>query len=163
MLIDLKQIFDIVGEVKDINCEIDLSEQEFNGYFPFKTPVSISGKFCNRAGIVTLTYTADFSMELICDRCLSNFSKHFSLSNEHTLIQKLNTDSDDFIVAQDSKLDLTNLIRTDILLDLPSKTLCRQDCKGLCQVCGKNLNTGSCNCESKTVDPRLEILSSLLT
>mgnify|MGYP001091754997 FL=1 len=61
-----------------------------------------------------------------------------------------------------SVLDLEELARTDILLELPTKVLCSEDCKGLCSQCGKNLNEGECSCEKKQIDPRLAILSQLL-
>ena len=81
---------------------------------------------------------------------------------EHILVQKLNTDNDDYLVCADSVLDLEELARTDILLELPTKVLCSEDCKGLCSQCGKNLNEGECSCEKKQIDPRLAILSQLL-
>ena len=69
------------------------------------------------------------------------------------LVQKLNdsrTDKQDledvYIVVEDLRLDLDELMLSDILLSLPSKMLCRQDCAGLCPHCGKNLNDGSCDC-----------------
>ena len=59
-------------------------------------------------------------------------------------------------------LDLDELLRADILLSLPSKILCKEDCKGLCSVCGADRNKQECHCEEKSVDPRLEILGDLL-
>jgi uncharacterized protein len=49
-----------------------------------------------------------------------------------------------------------------VLLELPYKSLCREDCRGLCPLCGKNLNEGLCGCNRKSVDPRLAILGQLL-
>ena len=62
----------------------------------------------------------------------------------------------------DGVLDLEDTVRTDVLLELPGKVLCSEDCKGLCCQCGKNLNEGSCTCEKKQIDPRLAVLSQLL-
>ena len=59
-------------------------------------------------------------------------------------------------------MDLDELIRTDILLELPTKFLCKEDCKGLCPTCGKNLNEGACNCQTHQIDPRLEVLKQLI-
>ena len=78
------------------------------------------------------------------------------------LISHLNDeDNDEFILVEDMKLDLDSLVREDMILALPAKILCRDDCKGLCQYCGKNLNLGSCSCK-KPIDPRLQALADLL-
>ncbi|MGB9809870.1 MAG: YceD family protein, partial [Caldanaerobacter sp.] len=49
-----------------------------------------------------------------------------------------------------------------VILSLPMKFLCKEDCKGLCPICGTNLNYGSCSCKREDIDPRLEVLSKLL-
>ena len=59
------------------------------------------------------------------------------------------------------ELGVEDFVREDIFLALPTKFLCREDCKGLCPQCGKNLNDGSCSCK-KPVDPRLAVLQQLL-
>ena len=57
-------------------------------------------------------------------------------------------------------MDLDELVRADLLLELPTKVLCREDCKGLCPKCGKDLNFGPCDCK-KEIDPRWQALSDL--
>ena len=57
--------------------------------------------------------------------------------------------------------DLEDIIRTIFVLNLDSKLLCKEDCKGLCCRCGKNLNDGPCNCQ-KELDPRFAALKQLL-
>jgi len=59
-------------------------------------------------------------------------------------------------------LDLTEVVRQDLLLALPMSALCRPDCRGLCPVCGQNLNEGPCNCQPVGGDPRLAALRDLL-
>ena len=73
-----------------------------------------------------------------------------------------NLSGDDYIEAPDYMLDTDALLRDDILLELPSKFLCKDSCKGLCPKCGKNLNMGRCGCPEKEPDPRLAALSKLL-
>ena len=70
--------------------------------------------------------------------------------------------SDEMILVQDFKLDLYELVYTEVVLAMPSKHLCTKDCKGLCFKCGKNLNDGPCGCATKEVDPRLKALAELL-
>ena len=63
---------------------------------------------------------------------------------------------------QDLDFDLDSLVREDILLTLEPKTLCKPDCKGLCPMCGADLNETACSCKKPT-DPRLAVLQQLLT
>ncbi len=147
MILQLKQIFDIEGEIKELDCNIE-AEQLQDTYISqsLKTPIVLNGKIENRAGIVTMTYSCKFTLYHICDRCLKEFNREYVYNFEHTLIQATNTDSDEYIVCPDNTLDLSELAISDLLLQLPTKILCREDCRGLCYVCGQDLNEGECNC-----------------
>lgn len=109
-----------------------------------------------------MVFCVKFVLDLVCDRCLKQFRQEYTMHFEHILVQKLNSDNDDYLVCADGVLDLEDTVRTDVLLELPGKVLCSEDCKGLCCQCGKNLNEGSCTCEKKQIDPRLAVLSQLL-
>lgn len=147
MLLDVKQLFDIVGEHKEFSFSLDLSSYDLNGAFPFQSPVQVTGQVVNRAGIVTLSLSAVFTMHLICDRCICEFDKEYQFPFSHILVNALNgEDNDEFIVVEDHQLDLAELVLMDLMLQLPSKTLCKEDCKGLCFTCGQNLNDGACKC-----------------
>lgn len=106
--------------------------------------------------------TAVTTMHTTCDRCACDYDERFEVPIEHVLVLTLNDESnDDFLLLEDMRLELEPLITEDILLELPSKILCKNDCKGLCITCGKNLNNGQCSCQ-KPIDPRLEALKQLL-
>ena len=77
-------------------------------------------------------------------------------------VELIDEENDDYIETPDYQLELDDLAISDILLELPSKFLCNDDCKGLCQNCGKNLNKGECDCSKSNVDPRLDILKQLI-
>ncbi len=147
MVIGLKQIFDIVGEKLEVNYDIPLTQlDDYSGY-AFSSPISVKGLFENRAGVVTLKFTTEFSMKLVCDRCLCDFEPVYNYSFNHDLIRNPNTDNDEYVICEDSKLDLNELAVSDIILQLPSKTLCKDDCLGLCHICGCDRNTKECDCE----------------
>ena len=76
--------------------------------------------------------------------------------------ESVSEDNDDYIFLEDKKLDLIDPTEEELMLELPSKTLCREDCAGLCVKCGKNLNLGKCSCKQSEGDPRLQILKTLL-
>ena len=63
--------------------------------------------------------------------------------------------------AVDDLLDVTELLRDELLAAQPMKNLCKADCKGLCPVCGANLNDGDCGCDKHIADPRLAALKDL--
>lgn len=147
MILRLKQLFDIEGEVKKIDYAISLDDiKDAQLSEVFVTPVKICGQVCNRAGVVTLDYNCTFTLSHVCDRCLKEFDREYSFDFTHTLVQKTNTQNDEYVVCEDNSLDLNELAISDLLLQLPTKILCREDCKGLCYVCGQDLNEGKCNC-----------------
>ena len=78
------------------------------------------------------------------------------------VIQLIEYGDYDLRVIEGDELDLDELIYSDIILLTPTKFLCKEDCKGLCPTCGKNLNEGDCACAKQQTDPRLEALRQLL-
>lgn len=147
MVLQLKQFFEIVGEKKSFEYEIPVEDLKPYGGYSFITPIAIKSEVVNRAGIVTLNFSTKFTMKLNCDRCLCEFDREFSYDFEHILVRKLNTDSDDYIECPEETLDLNELAISNIILQLPSKILCKQDCKGLCSICGNDNNISECSCQ----------------
>ena len=72
-----------------------------------------------------------------------------------------NEDNDEIVLLEDGMVDVGDLARTAFILDMDTKTLCSEDCKGLCPRCGADLNLGPCSCKKET-DPRLAVLAKLL-
>lgn len=146
MNVQLKELFDIVGERKDIDYSITADELgEYEGY-SFASDVAVKGVIENRAGVVTLKFSTVFTMSHTCDRCLKEFEREYKYDFEHTLVRSMQSERDDYIVCENNTLDLNELAISDLLLQLPTKILCREDCKGLCYVCGQDLNESKCNC-----------------
>lgn len=146
MKVQLKELFDIIGEVKTFDYSID--EKELIDYpsYSFSAPIAVKGSFENRAGVVTLRYTLNFNLNLVCDRCLKDFVREYNFDFKHIVVRKSNDVNDDYVKCQNNVLDLNELAISDLLLQLPTKILCREDCKGLCYVCGHDLNEGECSC-----------------
>ncbi len=102
----------------------------------------------------------------ICDRCLTEFPQNhelpisFWLTSNHDLISDENTD---FIWFPDGQewLDISSVIHDIIYLDEPIKTLCREDCKGMCSICGQNLNHNTCSCSSDQINDQWNELKKL--
>ena len=163
MLLDLKPLFAGSREFLSVEFEMDLSEFEFLGVKPFRSPVAISGKIVSRAGIVESQLDCKVSYVGVCDRCLKETVKDYTAHINRTIVVSLeNEENDDIAVVPDMQLNLEDFCYPDIVMSLPTKLLCKADCKGLCPVCGTNLNEGSCGCETKEIDPRLAALAELL-
>lgn len=163
MLLDLKELFVSDGASKDVSYTLSLSDVEIAGEHPFNSPVEIHAHAENKAGMVTLELDTAFDYLTACDRCLVPIERRFEYRFNHKIIQNLEEDfNDDYIEAPDFTVDIDELISSDILLELPTKFLCRGDCQGLCQKCGHNLNLGDCGCDKMEIDPRLEALKELL-
>lgn len=162
MIIELESVFNTEGLHIPFDCELSLASLEVSGFHPIADPVKVSGYVENNAGIVNLNAKAVLDYEAPCDRCAENVISHFSFPIEHTLVVSLESgDNDDFLVVPDMRLNLDELIEEDVNLALPTKYLCNEECKGLCPICGNNLNKSQCNCKPP-VDPRMEALLRLL-
>lgn len=98
-----------------------------------------------------------------CARCLTDFDYDLNVdfSELYAFNQRSVTDSN-LILPEDGKIDLEPLLREYMLLELPINPLCKPDCKGLCPICGENLNLKTCNHEVMNSDERLAGLQSLL-
>ncbi len=164
MLIDLKKYFSGENLSQPIDYTVDMSGVEMDGVYPFVSPVHVQGELRAFASSAELQVTVRYTFSMPCNRCLAETKKEFVHSISHVLVNKLNEeeDFDDYIVVEGDQLDLDELIYSDVLLLTPSKYVCREDCKGLCPICGKNLNEGDCTCGKQQTDSRLEALRQLL-
>ena len=163
MLLDLKPLFAGSRNELSVEHEMDLSELSFLGVKPLRSPVAISGKIVSRAGIVESNLGCKVSYIGFCDRCLKETVLSYVVNINRTIVSSLeNEENDDITVVPDMILDLDDFCYADIVMSLPTKVLCKDDCRGLCSVCGKNLNEGDCGCSKSEVDPRLAALAELL-
>lgn len=102
-------------------------------------------------------------LEIPCDRCLEAVPTEFIL--EFTKNIDLDDSNDEQTMELDEKnyidgynLDVDKLLYNEILIGWPMKILCREDCKGICNMCGQNLNEGTCDCEDTSLDPRMSVI-----
>ncbi len=162
MIIDLESIFNVEGLSVQLDYDLDLSGEELEGVYPFRTPVHVKGAVSNETGIVEINAVASFDFTIPCSRCAAEYTETMEVDVCHTLVRSVNNeDNDDLMQVTDLRFDVDPLVTEDIFLALPFKFLCSEDCKGLCVKCGKNLNDGPCSCKSDT-DPRWDALLQLL-
>lgn len=163
MILDLKRIFATENSVLPIEHSLDMSDVDFFGNYPLKTPIKISGSISNKASVVSLVLTIQYEFSAPCDRCGVDAAHNHTVIVDKLLATAIERqESDTIITVPDMKFDVDEFVYSEVILDLPSKHLCNDDCKGICFKCGKNLNEGECGCSTKEVDPRLAKLMELL-
>jgi uncharacterized protein len=98
-----------------------------------------------------------------CARCLEPLMLDIAIQMDDLFYYPPQTaPQGEFSVGEDGFLDLAPLVRQLSLLEFPMQPFCRSDCKGLCINCGQNLNEAECDCEVDEIDPRFNVLRSLL-
>ena len=148
MILDLRRIFEIPGEKQEFDYEIAVENAADYKNIDLALPVSVKGVIKNKSGVISLDYKADYRLLHKCDRCLVEFERDYSVSTDAIVVKSLSSeDNDDYIVVGGNELNLDEHILSDLILHFPSKVLCRDDCKGLCQRCGADLNEGDCDCQ----------------
>lgn len=164
MKLDLGRVLDRSGEVDVVTTDVDLTDAAFYGRHPFSAPVRVTARAENHVGIVTLDCTYAFTLSVNCDRCLAPMEIPSTRTVCHTVVRALENTEDEegYLVTEDGIVELTELATNDILPELPTRFLCREDCRGLCPICGANRNLTDCGCAEKTEDPRLAPLRKLL-
>jgi len=164
MLLGLSKIIECPGASQDFSTSVDLSDLLYGTVKPVTEPVLASGTVRNTAGVLVMTGLITTTIHGVCDRCASDFDRDVEIPIDVVLVTELsNEDSEDEWVfpLEGDCADLEDIVRTVFVLNLDSKMLCKEDCKGLCCRCGTNLNDGPCNCQ-KELDPRFAALRQLL-
>ncbi len=164
MLLGLSKIIDCPGASVSFSTSVDLSDLCYGVSYPVSEPVKASGTVRNTAGVLVMTGEISTTIHGTCDRCASDFDRGVHFPIDVVLVTEMadeeNEDERVFPLEGDSA-DLEDIVRTVFVLNLDSKLLCKDDCKGLCCRCGRNLNDGPCNCQ-KELDPRFAALKQLL-
>ena len=164
MRLGLSQIIDRPGESISYSAVVDLSDLQYGTCYPVTEPVKAEGTVRNTAGVLVMKGMITTCIHGICDRCAAAFDRDVEFPIDAVLVTELaNEENEDewvFTLEGDSA-DLEDIVRTIFVLNMDSKLLCSDDCKGLCCGCGKSLNFETCSCE-KEVDPRLAALKQLL-
>ena len=164
MLLGLSKIIDSPGASIAFSTSVDLSDLRYGVSYPVSEPVVAQGVVRNTAGVLLMKGSVTTTIHGICDRCAAEFNRDIDFPIDVVLVTELvseeNEDEWVFPLEGDSA-DLDDIVRTVFVLTLDSKLLCKDDCKGLCPRCGKNLNDAPCLCQ-KELDPRFAALGQLL-
>ena len=155
----------------DYELPLDIDPEDTSSFLygvSFPSPMKVKGEITNTAGYMRMKLSISVDYQAECARCLAPVCGCFSLNLEKTvaprnLLSDLDEDKlDDYAIIEDGFLEMDELLREQLEMEFPSRFLCKEDCKGLCSRCGRNLNEGECDCLSNEIDPRMEPLRKLL-
>jgi uncharacterized protein len=111
---------------------------------------------------ILLEADLDIAVDCECARCLDSFEQSINVQIQELFAHPRPIAETEFFVGADAKLDLAPILRAETLIELSHRQYCREDCKGLCPVCGINRNYETCHCDELPIDPRLAKLKHLL-
>ena len=169
MIIDLNALD---GSSKSVELEIPISGIDLGiEYARLSGPVRLECEIARAAFQTRVAGSIASELDVDCTRCLTSVSapiafdfaieyvdaEHFGSEGEHEIDAKnLSADSLD-----KDQLDLNEVVREQLLLNLPDRVLCTENCKGLCETCGANRNSTDCDCKQEEIDPRWAALQDL--
>ncbi len=137
--------------------------------FPHGHNAHLAIRLVRTCDIVALSGLLEIDLAPACDRCVEVFEKNLAIPLHLNLAPETGSekaeDADDdvgFSYYQGEEIDLANMIRETLLLEVPFRNLCSESCKGLCPKCGKNLNHAPCSCPSETSTGPFAVLKKLV-
>ncbi len=167
MLINLTDVFTSEGKVVRKTIPLELTEFRYgSGTFPITEASPVQLTMSNLGvGKALVEGTAEVALLMECDRCLEPVSVFLKLAFSREVTSPDTADSaqleENEDILEGSQLNIETLINNEILMNLPDKVLCRPDCKGICKLCGQNLNEGECGCDDFVPDPRLAAIKDI--
>ena len=161
MKIDLSDFLEKEDETVELEASIDIGAVTVSGTSYTRTDDNtITLTFYNSEGkSLFVSGSTIVSFKAACDRCLEDVDVEIpvSISGEMAIRDDSffmdNDEGLDYI--EDGFLDTDGMIEAEVHLGWPSKILCKDDCLGLCPVCGRNRNVESCDCDTEVRDPRM--------
>lgn len=170
MQIHLSDISSSEGKCIHVTAEFEMDTITFqSGSFPVlaKEPVELTITNTGKK-VLELEGTGSITVGIPCDRCLEEVAVSVPLQIKRKIDLKLtdedrinDLDESSYLTGMD--LDVDRLVYLEVLMSWPLKVLCKEDCKGICSQCGKNLNEGPCECKEEPKDPRMAAISDIFS
>jgi len=157
-----------IREIKSaqIKDTLTMASEEFD--FPIQEgvtwhPVFFDYSLTNADNMFVLQGKLESQITLECSRCLKPIDIPLSVDVVEQFGLHQIADDEDIHIFYGEEIDATEVLRDNILLNLPVKPLCSSECLGLCPVCGLDKNEGSCSCDLRSIDPRLAVLEKFIS
>lgn len=143
------------GESEEIPFDLHLDPMKFEEEGIDVSSLRFFGRAFHLSGFFRLIGTVAGVYSAPCARCLAPVRETFSVEIDFPIETVPTESEEETVLAEGQKIDLTEISQETVSIHLPMRLLCREDCKGLCPKCGKDLNDGSCDCPKEEIDPRL--------
>lgn len=166
MKINIGSIRELFGGILEFKEEFSLDVVSLAGQLGMTAaePIKVQGKITNIGEGFLVEGTLQFEGTAMCSRCLQSFTVSREIKFAEEFVRGFDRSEDDSSFGfQGDIIDLTECLSEQIVLSLPMRFLCREDCQGICQICGVNLNSQKCSCSDEKIDARFELLKSLLS
>ncbi len=141
---------DICETIADLNTITD--------GFLFDSSVAFKGRLVNVSGILKLTGKLKADYKTRCFRCLAELDETISADIKEDFIDREKDTDGEAYTYEGNFIDISKVLQDNIILNLPVRQICSDNCKGLCKLCGTNLNEKSCECREEEFDPRMQVL-----
>ena len=112
----------------------------------FKGPLHVKGRIVNGGEVLVLTAEVRGTILLQCGAGLEGYEQNLDFSFEARLKSSPDDENPDYFLYEGNEVDLSDIVLEFLLLEIPIRRRCREDCKGLCPECGTNLNYQTCKC-----------------
>ena len=165
MKTDLRALLSGQIEALDFDQDSSLTQMQRGGdTLGFNSPIRVQGRLSRlEDGVVFFSGRLDTVVKTVCGRCLEPVLEPFSIEFGEVVYADGKEEEYDLIIEPEGPtFDLDAFCEAILELNLPVSFLCREDCKGLCPICGTNLNTSECNCKENQIDQRFAKLKDLL-
>lgn len=128
------------------------------------TDIDVSGEVLNNGTILEVTGRILGEARFVCGRCLEPYLAKVEIPFQADFKEGLpeRDQEADMSWYQGDSIDIAETVREALILAEPFKHVCREDCRGLCPICGKNLNMEICTCTTETINPKFAVLQRLL-
>lgn len=161
MDINIKPLLSSEERKIGFSYEIPLSYSE-NGYV-ISEPVKVNGEVKDMGGYMVLSAKAEARYVTECARCLKKLDGCCETDFIRTVAVSLEADDDEdeyLLVGENSTVSIDEALMEELILSLPLRSLCKDDCKGICPKCGCNKNDVECDCVLSAPDPRWNVLKA---
>ncbi len=164
MIVSVNEALRRVGEPFPFEWEGQLKPQTFAGKtVTFSGNAKLVGTYVYDGKTFRVDADASLAYETVCARCGEPMIQKLSFSMTERFVRPMfQSEDEELYTYEGEKLDLEQAFFDNLFLEMPMTTVCSESCKGLCPVCGKNLNRGQCDCLTTKIDARLSALESLL-
>lgn len=168
MIVDLTSFFDNGEITKTVDGEIDFNKADLPELeVDIINPIKFNAVIYRVSDYYALDLKINYKIKTGCNRCLKPLEEEVDtklfgkLVNSHAESQIDEEELEEYFYLEKNRIDFKKYILEQVFSSIPMKSLCDDGCKGLCQNCGVDLNSQSCDCDNNIIDPRFEKLKEL--